>query len=158
MDHPVGRILSIVQAADGGRLAIVDVDAALACERCASGKGCGAGVFGSRQSRQVEAELPDRIVVQEGDYVAIHLSANELLPAAIIVYGWPLAGAAAGALLGSLGPGTSDAAASVGALVGLLAGAWLARRKLKSGDCLARFRPVVLQPADVARGVPVAGP
>ena len=151
MADSIGRVVSVAPAAGGGRVAIVEVDAAYACARCASGRGCGAGVFGSQRSRRVEAELRGLVEVSEGDRVAIHLSGIDLLPAAVMVYGWPLAGAATGSLLVSFGPWASDAVAAAGALLGLLAGALLARRRLRSRDCLARFRPVVLPKSDLSR-------
>ena len=127
---------------------MVDVDAPLACARCAAGKGCGAGLFASGGTRRVEATIPASLDISQGDKVAIDLADRSLLPAALIVYGWPLAGAAAGGLLASLGPWTGDLATVAGAIGGFLVAAFLASRRLRSPRCISRFRPVVLSRID----------
>ncbi|MEO1201235.1 MAG: SoxR reducing system RseC family protein [Pseudomonadota bacterium] len=144
MDSPEGHIVEILRADDDRRLAVIDVDARAACARCAAGKGCGAGLFASSGSRRVEASIPRSVEVTAGDRVAIDLADRALLPAALIVYGWPLAGSAVGALLGSLGPWTGDFAPVAGAAGGLVVAALLASRRLDSTRCIARFRPVVI--------------
>ncbi len=55
-------------ADDDGRRAIVAVEGALTCPRCAAGKGCGAGSFqaGDRQ-RRVASRIPDGLAVSGND-------------------------------------------------------------------------------------------
>ncbi len=142
MENLQGKIISIAHAANGVR-AIVDVDAGVICPRCAAGKGCGAGIFGaSDQPRRVEAILATGLDVSIGDVVSLSLGSRNLLQASIIVYGWPLFGATAGAAFAALA-GFGDTAAVVAALTGLTLGALLARTRLRSSDCLTRFVPVV---------------
>ncbi len=147
MESPKGRVIEVATDGDG-RLAVIHVDAPLACARCAAGKGCGAGVFASGDSRRIEATVPDTLHIAAGDTVAFELADRALLPAASIVYGWPLAGAVAGGLLASLGPWTGDAVAAAGAAGGLVLAAILASRRLGSTRCVSRFRPVVLARID----------
>jgi sigma-E factor negative regulatory protein RseC len=142
MENLQGKIVSIARDADGVR-AIVDVDAGVICPRCAAGKGCGAGIFGaSDQPRRVEAILATGLDVSIGDSVSLSLGSRNLLQASIIVYGWPLFGAAAGAVFAALA-GFGDTGAVVAALTGLTLGALLARIRLGASECLTRFVPVV---------------
>lgn len=152
MDRPKGRVVALNTDPSGRSVAIVDVDAAVACARCAAGKGCGAGLFAAGGRRRVEAKLPPSVEVGEGDTVLIDLEGHNLLPAALIVYGWPLAGAAAGSLLAALGPWTGDAATAAGALLGLVTAGFLARRRLRSAHCIERFQPVIIERAGSAAG------
>ncbi len=142
MEKIQGKIISIARDAKGAR-AIVDVDTGVICPRCAAGKGCGAGIFGaSDQPRRVEAILATGLDVSIGDSVSLSLGSRNLLQASIIVYGWPLFGAATGAIFAALA-GFGDTGAVVVALTGLTLGALLARIRLGASECLTRFVPVV---------------
>ena len=69
MDNPTGTIQSVVAENDGVR-AIVSVDMATACPRCAAGKGCGAGLFTSNgRTQTVEAVADPRMALDKGDSV-----------------------------------------------------------------------------------------
>jgi len=136
-------VISIVRDGEGTR-AIVTVDAAAICPRCAAGKGCGAGIFGASASvRRLEVSLAPGVEVSEGDTVSLSLGSRNLLQAAIIVYGWPLLGAITGVLLAFLGD-LDDAGAAASALAGLAVGIALARVRLGHKDCLSRFSPTVI--------------
>ncbi len=154
MDNPRGTVLSLVDGPDGAR-AIVNVDAAVACPRCAAGKGCGAGLFASDGGkRQVEASVRPDIEVAANDVVEIVLAPQNLLRAAFIVYGLPLLGAAAGAAIAytmSLG----DAGAALAAVAGLAAGLVLGRWRLRKATCLQRFLPIVERRIAVGSGTTV---
>ena len=134
--------MSLVDSADGVR-AIVSVDVAVACPRCAAGKGCGAGLLtGSGADRQVEATVRSGLDIAENDVVEISLAPDNLLRAAAIVYGLPMLGAVAAASIAyvfSLG----DAAAAVAALSGLGLGLAVSRWHLRQTACLRRFIPSV---------------
>lgn len=131
----------IVVAVDG-RHVVVEVNASV-CARCAAGRGCGAGVFSAATGkRRVSANLSAGSAVQAGDVVAISMSRKSVLAAASIVYGYPLAGAAFGAMLGAAGS-TGDLAAALCALAGMITGALLARYRLGRHRCLRQFVPSV---------------
>lgn len=142
MDNPTGIIQALITDSRGTR-AIVDVDVSTACPRCAAGKGCGAGLLvGSSRLRQVEASFSASLELAEGDNVEIALTPNNLLQAALIVYGLPMLGAivAAGfAYVMALG----DAAAASAAIVGLLSGLVVSRWRLQHAACLGNFVPRV---------------
>ena len=140
MTDPQGTIVEIIQ--DGrGRRAIVAVEAGAVCARCASGRGCGAGVFMTRQgARHLEVALGGGSDLAEGDVVSIELAPGNVLRAALLVYGLPLAGAAAGASLAFV-VALGDVAAAAAALAGLAAGAVAGRRRLRDDACVARFTP-----------------
>ena len=142
MNDPQGTIVAIVR--DGrGVTAIVDVESDAICARCASGRGCGAGIFAARAgSRRLEVAVSDSLDLTEGDVVAIRLAPGNVLSAALIVYGLPLAGAAVAASLAYMAS-LGDAAAAATALGGLVAGALIGRRRLRDHSCLARFTPTV---------------
>ena len=135
--------MSLVDSVDGVR-AVVDVEVAAACPRCASGKGCGAGVFTTYEglAQAVEVSVPAGLDLLEGDVVEISLAPNNLLQAAKLVYGLPMLGAILGAAL-AYGFAFGDAAAAAAALVGLGAGLVVSRRRLMRSSCLRRFVPVV---------------
>jgi sigma-E factor negative regulatory protein RseC len=135
-----GQILSFVEGNFGTR-AIVDVDAAAACPRCASGKGCGAALF-TDSARQVEVSIPPDMNLSAGDFVEVSLSPDNLLHAALIVYGLPLISALLAVAL-AYGLSFGDMAASLAALSGLLFGAAIARRRLGEHRCLQRFIPTI---------------
>ena len=63
MNEPQGRILDLLQESGGVR-AVIEVDAQLACPRCAEGRGCGAGLLsGADRVRTVEARIPPGLEV-----------------------------------------------------------------------------------------------
>lgn len=143
METVAGQVVSIERDRAGGAADVV-VDAAAGCSRCASGRGCGAALFGARGgARRLCVALPPNVAVAVGDRVTLALDSRGLLGAAVIVYGWPLAGAAAGALVAAL-DGRGDAAAVLAALAGMAAGGFLARRRLCKAGCLRTVTPRIL--------------
>ena len=142
MDNPTGKIQSLI-ASNGNVRAVVEVDVSKACPRCAAGKGCGAGLFtGSGRIRRVEAIVGEHISLAEGDSVELSLASDNLLQAALIVYGIPLFGAIAAAGLAYLLQ-LGDSAAAVAAVVGLFSGLLVGRWRLSRGECLENFVPYV---------------
>ena len=142
MEKTRGRLLSILP--DGSR-ATVEVDTAAFCERCASGKGCGAGIFGgSRGPQCFEAPIVDRSEFKAGDEVQIELAPQSVLRAAWIVYGIPLGGALIAASIAYVA-GMTDGASLLIIIVGLLLGGYVGRRRLRHSDCLRQFTPMITQ-------------
>lgn len=142
MENPRGRILS-VHVADSGSYAVIEIESKVACERCAAGKGCGAGLLGGdAATRHVEAMIAADVDVRQGDEVFISLEPKNLLHAAILVYGMPLGGAVL-ATMAAYGLGLGDAAAALTALAGIAAGFLVARLKLQNARCLRQFVPTV---------------
>lgn len=143
MQNPHGRIVS-VYADDFGTNAVVEIDAVIACERCASGKGCGAGLLGGRSGeRQVKATVTADLNVRDGDIVSIVLEPRNLLRAAFIVYGYPLAGAVLAAIA-VFSAGFGDGVAAASALSGIIAGYFVAKVRLRNTQCLRDFTPMVV--------------
>ena len=135
--------MSLVDSADGVR-AVVEVKVAASCPRCASGKGCGAGIFtvSSSAAQPVEASVRKGLDLSEGDVVEISLAPDNLLQAAIIVYGLPMLGAIAGATL-AYAFSLRDAVAAMAALIGMAAGLVVSRWRVRQTSCLRNFVPVV---------------
>ena len=142
MKDPQGTIVEIVRDSRGVT-AIVDIEADAVCTRCASGRGCGAGILAARSgTRRLDIAVGEDLKLSEGDVVDIQLAPRNVLAAALLVYGLPLAGAAAAAALAfvfSLG----DAGAAALALAGLATGMLIGRRRLRHDSCLERFTPTV---------------
>jgi sigma-E factor negative regulatory protein RseC len=150
MTDPQGTIVEIIRDERGIR-AIVAVEAAAVCARCASGRGCGAGIFMARQGvRRLEVALAGGGPFAEGDVVSIELAPGNVLRAALLVYGLPLAGAAAGAAL-AFAFALGDAGAAATALAGLAVGAVAGRRRLRGDCCLARFTPTLSRHVETGR-------
>lgn len=144
MQDPLGRIVS-VQSGAAHQTAVVAVDASVVCERCASGKGCGAGLYGSKSGGQrLEASVLPDLRVHVGDRVRITLAQSSVLRAALIVYGTPLAGALTLTLLAYL-LDFRESVAIVAALVGLAVGIVAAKLRLGTTACMQEFTPVVVE-------------
>jgi len=135
--------VSLVDSTDGVR-AVVEVKVAESCPRCASGKGCGAGIFtaSSSATQPVEASVRKGLNLSEGDVVEISLAPDNLLQAAFIVYGLPMLGAVAGATL-AYAFSLRDSAAAMAALIGMAAGLVVSRWRIRQTSCLRKFEPVV---------------
>lgn len=143
MDSPRGRVLTI-QNDRAPRHAEVEVESAPACARCASGKGCGAGMRGDDGTpRRVNVLVPAGCQLSVGDEVRLELAPDSVLSAAFTVYGLPLAGAIVGAGVAYLS-GLGDLGAATVALTGLLAGIVLGRARLRRAACLRRFTPTIV--------------
>ena len=141
MDNPTGRVVSLVDKRRGAR-AVVEVDVAAACPRCAAGKGCGAGLLQSGGRRQIEVMVPDGVHPRVNDRVEVSLAPRNLLQAAVTVYGFPLTGGLAGAAF-AYAFVLGDTAAAVAALLGVAAGFAAGRWRLRQGPCLGRFTPTI---------------
>jgi len=145
MDIPKGTVVSLVSRA-GDMHATINVDVMTACPRCASGKGCGAGILaaGSR-TRQLQVLVDPDLGLAEGDVVDLTLAPRNILRAALIVYGLPMLGAIVGAAIAyaySLG----DTGAAFAALMGLATGLLLGRWRLRQTSCLQQFMPTIGRP------------
>jgi len=142
MDKTRGRILSIQH---DGASAIVEVETANFCLRCSTGKGCGAGLFGNdRGPRQFEAPVVGHIELQAGDDVQIELAPQSVLHAAWIVYGAPLAGMLIAGGIAYLA-GMTDGESLLVVVGGIMVGAYISRRRLRSSNCLRQFIPTITQ-------------
>jgi positive regulator of sigma E activity len=141
MENPTGRVVSLVDSGGGVR-AVVEVDTAAACPRCAAGKGCGAGLLQPAGRNQIEVAIPEGLSPHVDDRVEVTLAPRNLLQAAATVYGFPLTGGLAGAAF-AYALELGDSAAAVAALLGLGIGLAASRRRLRQGPCLRRFTPTI---------------
>jgi len=138
MDTPQGKILSVIDDALGRR-AIVDVGAGVACPRCAAGKGCGAGLFARQnENRCLEASIPDGLQFAAGEVVEVSVLPDNVLRAALIVYGLPMFGAVA-TVATAYALALNDIATAAAALGGLSLGLVVARWCLSRQVCRKRF-------------------
>ena len=144
MEYPRGRIIAVKHAGSALQ-ALVEVDATVQCKRCAEGKGCGAGLFGTTAAtRRVEALVRQDMTVGKGDEVWIALEPRNLLRASLIVYGLPLIFAVAAAAAAYFS-GLRDLGAALAALAGVVTGLLVARSKLRNSGCLREFMPTVVE-------------
>ena len=143
MEQATGYVIAL-ETGSASLRAEVEVSAAVACARCASGRGCGAGLLGaSEKNRRVHALIAAGVDVHEGDEVRIELSPLQLLRASWLVYGLPLVAAVIATGVAYLF-GLDDFYAVVAAVVGMAAGLVVARRQLSSASCLYRFTPTIV--------------
>ena len=128
MESVVGRVCAVQEG-----VVTVIVDSPVTCHRCASGKGCGAGLLAAGQeSKQIEIRIPAGMVLHTGEQVRLAIASADLLRAAFLAYGLPLVsmlvfiGAAA-----IFGNALSDLTGAIVAIAGLAAGIFAGRRILK---------------------------
>jgi sigma-E factor negative regulatory protein RseC len=119
-----------------GPVARVACEDTASCGACGSGGRCALKWFATRRSASLEipARADERVALQPGDEVILSIEDGELLRAAALAYGLPLAGLLSAALAAR---GLADAGEGVGlasGLVGAAVGGWLAR-------ALARRKP-----------------
>lgn len=144
MEITRGRVVQ-VDTAQPVPSAKVEVTASPPCARCAAGKGCGAGLLGQgSKDRSVNALIGSGVRVKKGDVVRIALAPENLLRASWLVYGLPLGWALVGAALAYLAA-LGDLAAAIAALGGAGLGMLIARRRLRSSDCLRQFTPTIVE-------------
>lgn len=135
-----GHILSIRSDRTAATVSVKTVDF---CARCASGKGCGAGLYGSRGgSRHFEAPISGAIDLHEGDEVQVELAPHNVLRAALQVYGAPLLGVLIMTGLAYLADWSDWQGAAAGGF-GVLAGVAISRYRLQRARCLRQFTPVI---------------
>lgn len=140
MTDPVATVVSV---ADGR--ARVEIADSSACPRCAAGKGCGAGIFGStRESIALTVRVADGLQVATGDRVTLSLAPTGLVQAALFVYGAPLGGLllASGTAYLLLDPLTDMIALGFSAC-GLLAGGIVGRVLARRDGCVSRMSPSI---------------
>ena len=143
MQNPQGQIVSMSDE-HSHRQVVVEVESVVICERCESGKGCGAGLLGQASGdRRVAATVAENLVVRNGDLVSIELAPRNVLRAAVVVYGYPLSGAVLAAFV-AYAAELDDIAAALAALFGLGAGILVAKIRLQNTRCLRDFTPVVV--------------
>ena len=117
----------------------------VACRRCATGKGCGAGLLtGTERERRIDVALPPGMHLEPGDRVSLGIAPGQLLRAAGIAYGIPLialVGAAGLAALAGRSPGDGPAIAM--ALAGLAIGVLISRRILARHRACEFYVPTI---------------
>jgi sigma-E factor negative regulatory protein RseC len=139
MESAAGLVVSVSDA-----IATIEVESPVACRRCASGRGCGAGLLASGQSRTIDVNIPPGMALQRGDAVRLVLDSRQLLRAAMLAYALPLAGLLLFAAIAVLVfPGAGDLAMATVGLTGLLAGFLVSRWRMGSASTCGRFVPVV---------------
>ena len=146
MESPVGIVVAVKPPG-----VIIDVEVAAVCQRCASGKGCGAGLLGGHDGkRRVEVSLPNEHQLLPGDRVILEMSPSILLRAATLAYGLPLATMVLALMLGSAIAGPLDELTAVFlAATGLAGGIGISRWRL-AGHCANNFMPEIraIQPSE----------
>jgi len=127
-----------------GQHALVKADQADGCEQCA-GKGCGAGklsqLFCSKPRR---FQVNNPINASVGDEVIVSVAEGSVMRGIGLVYLMPLALLLVGATLGSIWsqPGQDDSYAAAGALIGLVAGFFIAKWvSMQQGD--SHYQPYI---------------
>ena len=141
-----------MQVGDDSASVTVRVDKAVGCARCAAGKGCGAGLTGNAgQTLELELPIPDAgMPLRVGDSVRLNLLPGNLLRAALLAYGVPLAGAALAAAT-AFALGASEPVSVTAALAGLVAGMIVSAFRTRRLSCLDNLSPHIEIDASVSR-------
>lgn len=120
-----------------------------ACDACVAEKGCGqkflSKLAGKTTSIRVLLNGQSRKDFSLGQTVTIGIPENVIVLASLLVYLMPVVGAVAGAAL--IGSSGTDLQAMVGAVAGLLAGAWLVRMHSTRSRNDLRYNPVLIDSA-----------
>lgn len=140
MTDPIATVISI---ADGR--ARVQMSDRSGCPRCAAGKGCGAGLFGStREPVALTVAVAEGLHIAAGDRVTLSLAPADLVQAALFVYGAPLGGMLLGAATAwLLMDPLTDALALGFSAFGLLAGGMIGRILARREGCMSRMSPSI---------------
>ncbi len=140
METVIGRVESL-----RGDTVTVVVDAPVVCRRCASGKGCGAGLVGDTENaRRIDMPIPAGMRLAVGDPVSLSVAPRQLLRAAAIAYGIPLIALLAAAGIARIAmTGFNDLLAIVIAVGGLGAGMFLSRFLLRRDRSCRHFVPTI---------------
>ena len=85
-----------------------------------------------KAERQINIRIPAGMSLKAGDQVRLVISSRQLLNAAVLAYGVPLAGLLMAAGVGWLVTGDDRLSALTGA-AGLIAGVWMSRRQVAAG-------------------------
>jgi sigma-E factor negative regulatory protein RseC len=122
-----------VVALSGGR-AVIETEPIQHCEACASGRGCGAGLFARLLScRATRLEVPNDLDVSTGDRVTVGVDERGLVRASLRLYGTFLmalvGGAAAGHALALSQGWPTDAVSVLVAATGVVLAMLLMRRR-----------------------------
>jgi positive regulator of sigma E activity len=93
----------------------------------------------------VEATISEVLQPAVGDSVDIELAATNVLRAASLTYGLPLASMLGLVVVGWMISGTlADSVATMLAAIGLLLGCTISARRLRQGACLQQFVPRIV--------------
>ena len=140
---------ALVVAIDGDQ-AMLEIVRRTPCGLCGQTRGCGVSVFGKllgHRNNVFRAVNP--LNAQIGDQVVVGVDEKALLVSSLAVYGIPLVLVLAGAIVGTLlAPSGGDAWPLAGAGLGLFAGILLLKAHVTGRGLDARYRPVILRPAD----------
>ena len=138
MESASARVISVF-----GGMARVSVASPVACARCEAGRGCGGGLLGTgKAERQIDIRIPAGMSLKAGDQIRLVISSRQLLNAAVLAYGVPLAGLLMAAGVGWLVTGDDRLSALAGA-AGLIAGVWMSRWQVAAQSSCDRFVPLI---------------
>lgn len=124
-----------------GDLAVVQVIPQSACGTCSASKGCGTSAVAKLFPRRLpQVAVTNTLAAEPGDRVVIGLGDADVQAASLYLYGVPLAGLLAGAIVGQQWGG-AEPWAILGGLSGMLSGLVLARQLGRS----RQSRPALLR-------------
>lgn len=140
---------ALVVAVDGDQ-AKLEIVRRTPCGLCGQTRGCGVSVFGKllgHRNNVFSAVNP--LNAQIGDQVVVGVDEKALLVSSLAVYGIPLVSVLAGAVAGTLlAPTGGDVWPLAGAGLGLVSGILALKAHAMGRGLDARYRPVILRPAD----------
>lgn len=129
-------------------VAWLEPEPAAACGGCAARSGCGTAYIRPGKGERRFA-VADDFHARVGDRVVVGIDQAVLTRASAVAYLIPVGLVVALAVLASM-LGASDAGTAAAAVVGLVAGVWLARRRADRMATAGELTPVVLRRTSVA--------
>lgn len=130
--------------------ALLEIVRRTPCGLCGQTRGCGISVWGRLLGHRNNVfQAVNQLNARVGDQVVVGVDEKALLASSLAVYGVPLALVLAGAAIGTLlAPSGGDAWPLAGAGLGLVAGLLWIKGHATGRGLDARYRPVILRPAD----------
>lgn len=124
----------------------VDVTPVSACGGCSQKSACGTSALASVLGRRrADLMVIDEFGAREGDWVRVGLHEGAMFRTALLVYGLPILGLVAGAVLASTLFSDADMVAAAGALTGATGGWWIARRRAHRLSSDQRYHPRIIR-------------
>lgn len=138
-------ILALEPKTNSQSLATIEVVRKTACGLCGKTRGCGNAIWGKIFAHKMTSfKAQNTIDAKVGQSVVVGINERAVMQSALLLYLVPLVMMLIGSIL-ALQFNTSDAAAIVGAVIGLLAGFFWVKAHIEGRDYYQNQQPTILR-------------